>query len=210
MHLDSGEKVAGYPILEVRNNLAFLNGDDTFERADVRRAMPGSQKSITELIAELLKRGWIVSEQKEYRFTEEGKRFLVAHARKPITRATADRLVRFVLARVDEVNRGPYAFAVAKVEVFGSYLSDKQYLGDLDLFITLTPRFENAKEQEKKEQLRRRGCPNRLFIAQLYWPEQEVMRAIRKRNSAISLHTPKANAAIYAVVERRTLYLREA
>lgn len=56
-----------------------------------------------------------------------------------LPRAEATRLLGRVIARAAEVNLDPqrFPFAVGRLFVFGSYLGDKEILGDLDLAVDL-------------------------------------------------------------------------
>lgn len=52
---------------------------------------------------------------------------------------------------------------------------------------------------------RREFCKSSVYLLQLYWPENEVLRALKARKAALSLHTPKTNP-FYAETPRRTLF----
>jgi hypothetical protein len=57
-----------------------------------------------------------------------------------INRAKADRLVAELLQRATDVNRrGELTHHIASIHVFGSYLTDSDSLGDIDIDITIDP-----------------------------------------------------------------------
>ena len=61
-----------------------------------------------------------------------------------VTRRRADAIISEITERAKEINENDsFAYRVAKVAVFGSYLnSDKAKLGDLDLAADLVQRYE--------------------------------------------------------------------
>lgn len=72
--------------------------------------------------------------------TIKGNALALASAAKPILRSTAERKINEFLERVKEVNRNDYyLYKIKKVVVFGSYLSDAEKLGDIDLAIEIVP-----------------------------------------------------------------------
>jgi predicted nucleotidyltransferase len=110
-----------------------------------------------------------------------------------LKRQTADHFVELIRERAEEVNRGPYAYRVKRIEVFGSYLTDKQDLGDLDVLVTLRPRYAEQSQFEALAEDRRRAAEQAgrafpLHLNRIYWPTEEVHRALRRRNRTISIH----------------------
>ena len=115
----------------------------------------------------------------------------------PIKRETADAYLRALPARIEEINTRGYAYRVVQVEVFGSYLSDKPLLGDLDLLVTLQMCGSGIDEQEKLRQQRRRmakaaGRTFRSGLDEVFWPQCEVWRALRGKRYSVSL-TPASH-----------------
>lgn len=54
----------------------------------------------------------------------------------PVTRARADKMVAELPARAEAMNADPrYMHLISRIAVFGSYLTDKPTLGDLDTAI---------------------------------------------------------------------------
>lgn len=109
-----------------------------------------------------------------------------------ITRARAGELVAEVLTRVDAINlNDDLAMRVSRVRVFGSYLTKVPTLGDVDLAIDLVRRFpERGSLAEANRRVAATG-PRRSglsFVQWLYYPHIEVLRLIKNRRRAISLH----------------------
>ncbi len=129
--------------------------------------------------------------------TELGSRFANATAARPMSRPTAERLVREFLARVEEVNRYTYyLYRVRKVVVFGSYLTDSPTLGDLDPAVTLEPREHDsdrlsAQENERIAHAVESGRHFSNFTDQLSWPQREALLHLKGRSGYIKIHSDK-------------------
>ena len=68
----------------------------------------------------------------------------LSSAAKPITRSTAERKLKEFLERVIEVKKSKYyLYKVSKVVVFGSYLSEKEKINDIDISISLVAKEKN-------------------------------------------------------------------
>ena len=73
--------------------------------------------------------------------SESARRLGVTKANPPISRAKANMLLSELLERVKEINSLPeLAYSVKSVKVFGSFLLNKEILGDLDVAIELKPK----------------------------------------------------------------------
>jgi len=110
----------------------------------------------------------------------------------PMRRTTADTLLAQVLERVAVVNAptSPYAYQVASVWVFGSYLKGADRPNDLDIAVQLKARYDDQRQAQTKEE-RREGCPDhiaRVWLDRLSWPETEVQRFLKSGSPRISLH----------------------
>lgn len=107
-----------------------------------------------------------------------------------LTRRKADELIALLLERIEQVNLDPqYIYGVSRAVVFGSYLTDKERLGDLDIAIELGPKYRDENEHQKQydEQVDREGKGS--FLQRYFWPHEKVMRALRGRNYGISIHS---------------------
>lgn len=108
-----------------------------------------------------------------------------------IRRATADRLMKGLIHRLQIVNRRGFAFTVESVIVFGSYLSDAPDLGDIDLAVHLRPRHDDVQKQLRLEEHRRSMAPRYRVATEAKresWPEKEVLVFLRNRSPRFSFH----------------------
>jgi hypothetical protein len=142
--------------------------------------------------------------------TIKGNALALASAAKPIKRATANRLVEGFLARVREINASDtYVYRVAKAVVFGSYLSDREDLGDVDIAVKLVPTDADRDVHVHRRQLRisaacQQGRRFGNFLEELDWPREEVLRYLKNRSRAISIHG--ADDRILSMTETRTIF----
>jgi predicted nucleotidyltransferase len=106
-----------------------------------------------------------------------------------LTRAKADDLIKCLVERVLLVNKDPqYLYGVSRVVIFGSYLTDKEKLGDIDVAVSLGPKeCDKGKHRAADhDQSRREGRGN--IVERIYWPQEKVLRALRGRNYGFSFH----------------------
>lgn len=125
--------------------------------------------------------------------TIRGNALAAANLSRRLKRKTADRLVRELLERVRGVNEGPYAFRVSRVRVFGSYLSDAETLGDIDLVVELQSLASDLDQRIELENARIRaaiaaGRTFKRFVDEVAWPEQEVLQFLKNRSRYLSFH----------------------
>ncbi len=111
-----------------------------------------------------------------------------------IKRATAERYIQLLCDRATTVNSGPYAYHIERLEVFGSYLSDKNPIGDLDVMVTMRLR-ETTDTHDIDSMLESRrkaadisGKTFPSFLDRIVWPTEEVHRILRQHNYGISIH----------------------
>ena len=132
-----------------------------------------------------------------------------ASAAQPVKRETADRAVAAFMERVRQVNADDYyLYRVTKVLVFGSYLSDKQRINDVDLALEAIRKHDRPAQMEMEK--KRTGeamsggkrFPN--ITMQICWPYEEVMKFLKGRSRALSLH--EIDDGILDLVETRVLF----
>jgi predicted nucleotidyltransferase len=86
-----------------------------------------------------------------------------------------------------------YAYRVESVVLFGSILSDKERLGDVDVAIELQAATRNIEEFQKRLEDRWSAAleSDRSFSSNfelLAWPDIEVRRFLKSRSRSLSLH----------------------
>ena len=123
--------------------------------------------------------------------TVKGNALANASFGKPISRATATRLLGQVIERARVYNADPARLlTVAEIVVFGSYLDPAaDRLGDLDLAVSTVRRDRDGKRHVAKV-LEYAGTSGRSFSAfhdRLFWPARELRMILKNRSPAISI-----------------------
>lgn len=195
MRLDPSEVIAGIPILEVRRLFRELNAG--MRLTDVAELLSLEARAARELVDELQRLDLLARVHRNpdaWAPTPKGNALAGAKALPPMTRKTAEELLAKFLQRVQQVNASDeYLYTVARVDVFGSYLSDQPTLNDLDLAIDLQPRepdpdkhFDACEAESRAAYAAGRRFPS--YADQLGWPEEKVRRFLKARSPRLSLH----------------------
>ena len=123
--------------------------------------------------------------------TVKGNALANASFWKPISRATATRLLSQVIDRARAYNADPaLLLTVAEIVVFGSYLDNAvDPLGDLDLAVSAVRRDTDGKRHVDNvlEYARASGRNFSAFHDQLFWPARELRMILKNRSPAISI-----------------------
>jgi predicted nucleotidyltransferase len=123
--------------------------------------------------------------------TVKGNALAQASFGKPISRATATRLLAQVIERARGYNADPSRLlTVSRIVVFGSYLDPAvDPLGDLDLAISVVRRETDGQRHVDQVLAYARASGRRfgVFLEQLFWPERELRMILKNRSPAISI-----------------------
>ncbi len=114
------------------------------------------------LLQRLVKQGYLVEKKDDnpkstdtHALTPEGVRLCTKKIIPRINRAKANQLVAGLLQRAAEINRrGELTDRVASIHVFGSYSSDTDSLGDIDITIELERRHDDWEQHEAVNEAR--------------------------------------------------------
>lgn len=199
MNIRSGDEIAGFPAIELRE--FFRQFRDGSLGADGAAYYLGiGIKKAKKLLTDLENEGYLISEVSKYgrkkrtwwKQTTKGAGLRMASAMKPIKRATADRLLAQFLERVEEVNSSPdYLYKVVKVILFGSYLDESRTeLSDLDLAVEVVrkePDYEKFVEMNRAQV--KRECRSFMsFLDESFYSYKKILKRLRNRSTGISLH----------------------
>lgn len=218
MRLSEIQHLFEHPILEIRRLLRAA-GTSQWSTRLVTRTLGIDLDEAAKLLDTLLGEGFIAPSRnwdgRRYELTMKGRALAMANA-KVIRRSTAARLVSEFLQRVEEVNRDPqYLFWIDEVLVFGSFLTDSETLGDIDLGLMYVSRIdgtENFNELSKRRveiaEAAGRNFPR--FIDELFWPLREIELRLRNRSSSLSLHHLRWERTFIEALPHRLIYLRSA
>jgi predicted nucleotidyltransferase len=107
----------------------------------------------------------------------------------------ADRKLAEFLDRVRALNASDYyLYRVRRVLVFGSYLTSKDRLNDVDVAVDVVHRLEGHEVRAEADMARGRkaaeaGRQFSSFLAEMSWAYNESLLFLKARSRAISLHT---------------------
>ncbi len=202
MRINWNEEICGLPLLRVRDLLRRA-GPDQFNIGFVTDALRIKQKSARDLIAELVRRGWLEkvramtphARRRKIDYFEKtvtGNAFAISRAVRRISREKAESILKGFMDRVKAVNANDdFGWYVVEVRLFGSYL-DPSFtdLGDIDLGVELARRPIIGREvvAHNKERARLSGRASLTFFQELTFAQSEVQKFLRSRSPYISMH----------------------
>lgn len=219
MRIDPTDTIAGTPIVHVRDALRRFSGgwfsDDEFLDAVEKGAPVASRDDLWDALRhrDLLRPNTDLPWDETHRFwaaTPAGARLAAATAAKPLKRATAQRNLDAFLDRVAAINADDqYAHVISRVTLFGSMLDpDADPVSDVDLGVETAPRFADPERHRRAEAARRRNRTFSNHLAELLWPETEILKVAKGGSRAIQLVDIAAMDVFGA--PRRVVYARDA
>lgn len=199
MWIDSKRIIAGVNILKIRNYLAdtiLVNKDDLCRFFSKHTAHP---EKIFEFLLKEKYLDAIPSNFGGHLPTELGSRFANAMAAKPIKRKTAEKAVADLIVRAKEINSSSkYLCRVKKMTIFGSYLSDKALINDVDIEVIIEEKF-TAQTQYDRYDIRmqhaeKSGRNFSSFGSTLSWIRDEVYLKLKNRSRTLQLTSEMPDA----------------
>ena len=196
MNIDKNNLVCGYTAYEIRRLMRDIREYSCYLKR-ISFLLDISKNEAEKLAKKLVKEGYLKVDERigdiSYSITIKGNSFAMASFAKPITRKTATKKVEELLVRVKEVNNcDDFLFKVKQVAIFGSYLSDKEKLGDIDVNIIMEEKFSKDIQKKKGEnqinKAYKEGKVFNSFIDQLFYPLNKTCKFIKCKSKALSLH----------------------
>jgi predicted nucleotidyltransferase len=197
MRISSSDTIAGHPILQIRRLLAKGQADDLVAW-DVERSLAVDTAEARRVLILLEHEGYLelymdYLPNEQWRTTLKGNTLAQASAARPISRAKAEQRLAEFLARVEQLNADDtYVYRVSKAALFGSMLGESPVVGDIDVAIQLTPRYDGEALTARREQrIADAATAGRSFanlMDRLMWPYREVVLFLRNRSRVLSIH----------------------
>ena len=198
MRIKPTDKISDFPIFTVRKFLRKTSGfliDIDFIKYFLKTDDNQKVKSFLDVILEnnLIKFEKISRGKEYYIITDNGNTLANATARKPILRSTAEKLINDFIRRSMEVRNNDYfLFKVKQATVFGSYLSNADRIGDIDIAVEIIPKENNSDKhrilvEKRIEDVQIKGRRFKTHLEAIFWPQIEVEQFLRGRSSSISL-----------------------
>jgi predicted nucleotidyltransferase len=192
--------VAGESAIRVRDILRRCHG--AFRLDWLTKVFRYGPERASELATALETAGFVVRDRSReeelkslmpwYTVSDRGWTVVRASAARRITRTTAQVALREFMDRVNEVNvNHRYLYLVKSAVVFGSYLENRENLGDVDVAVDLEPRIPLDKEGRWVRAFRahawKSGRSFSSFEEEIYWPRREVLFVLKSRKRSISI-----------------------
>ena len=207
MRINRKELLFGVPILKIREVLRYAMMERlSFETRDliieeVARLIKQPVNIAKGVFNHLIREEYLIMEHEKtgndfywkVSETEKGRRLGVTKANPPISREKADQLLKELLERAAEINRNEdLAYIVETVKVFGSYLSEEEVLGDIDVAVTLSRRDNNEVFKQKSDARIKLANKNGRHFSNIVdrysWPQREVLLLLSTKKKGLSLH----------------------
>jgi hypothetical protein len=196
MEIDKDGVIGGQPIKAVRDLLRWIRrrgSTSEGEIADHLTIDTGATKALLdEMIAQNLLETMNVDggDGPRYHEGDAGPRFGAARLLKRIDRKKADMLVADFVRRAREINARPELLMMVKeVRAFGSYITERTDLGDVDLAVRLERKPVENWVERSIERAEASGLKGLLYIDEVTFGEREVMRILKARNRYIEIHS---------------------
>lgn len=198
MYIDPKSKIAGLPALKIRDFLRKA-GDSSWRVDFLEKELRVSFREANQIISKLAELGYIEIDKRNqlkqsWCVSPNGNRLALATAAKSIRRSTAERKLKELIQRVNHVNEdNSYLYKITKVGVFGSYLTNRDFINDIDIALSLEPKEADKKKLqsliwEKVARAKENGRTFGNFSEELFWPQTEVLLYLKSRSRTLSLH----------------------
>lgn len=188
MRIEAGQMIAGFPAVQIRQLMRETVGRPITLRW-VREVLQCSDATANTVLGDLQREDLVVAVNGHLEPSLKGSALAQATAAKPLVRSTAELLVSEVVARAKAVNAdNEWAYRVAMLVVFGSFVAGAARPNDVDVACRLEPRWRGEAQSEAEEE--RRLFSDRRFrniSESVVWPKLEVLRFLKSRSRGLSI-----------------------
>lgn len=197
MNLDKNSLICGYPASLIRKVFQRIQGYQVYAQF-FSHQMKIKRKDAAILVSALAEEGYLERNipsfgEERFSITIKGNSLAMASLAPPISRQTANKKVSELLERVKIVNTSDeFLYKVKRVAIFGSYLTDKARINDVDVDIILQEKHPRntqlAKENACIQKASDQGKEFRNYTDQLFYPQNLTRKFLKHRSRALSLH----------------------
>ena len=220
MRIKSDENVAGFPARKIRE---FLRQSvDVLSVRHATKTLEINTKEAMQLLKCLERDGFLKrnptsrnpDDERTWKRTIKGGALANALFSAPVARKSADKTLTEFLSRVRKVNcDSRFLYQVRKVVVFGSFLSDAPFVGDLDLAVDLCPKERDSRKHSKLIRARAdeaASCGKRFrnFVEGFRFAEDEVLMFLKARSRILQL--TRCDDGVLKIAESRVIYESDA
>ena len=216
MRIKSDEVVAGFPARRIRELLR--QSVDCLSVRHATKILEIKTEQAVQLLELLEQDGFLERNpaspnsdgEQSWKRTVKGGALANALFSKPVSRQSAEKTMSEFLHRVQQVNSNTrFLYGVRKVIVFGSFLSDAPFVGDLDLAVDLCPKEKDPRKHSELIRARANeatSCGRRFrdYVEALRFAEQEVMMFLKARTRTLQLTC--CDDGVLDITESRVIY----
>ena len=211
VNIDPKATVGGVPILQVRDFLKRY-GAEGFMAKDLRERF--GEAVAAHLLRVVVSEGYVERAEiyGEWRYgnTAKGGQLARASAARPVSRAKAEQALTEFLGRCDDVRTRPeFLFTVEEAILFGSMLTDKPKVSDVDVAIALRPKEKDAARlaalvHEQVRHARDEGVRFSNLLEMHHYPWSRVERFLKGRSRIVQL--TRADDEILGHADKKVIY----
>jgi hypothetical protein len=216
MRIKPDEVVAGFPARKIRELLR--QSVDCLSARHATKVLEIKTEQAIQLLELLEQDGFLErnpaspnsDDEQSWKRTVKGGAFANALFSKPVSRQSAEKTMSEFLHRVQQVNGNTrFLYGIRKVIVFGSFLSDAPFVGDLDLAVDLYPKEKDSRKHSELIRARaneaaRYGRRFRNYVEGFRFAEQEVMMFLKARTRTLQLTC--CDDGVLDIIESRVIY----
>lgn len=210
MRISRDQVICRVPAFDLRAAFKQLSGG--WSPSTLGNLLGVAPSEVEPILADLLEAGFVepdfeIEGDQRFRLTIKGGALAAASALKPITRRRADELVEGIIQRAQEINADKgELYRIAHLWAFGSYVTNAETLGDVDIAVELErkdeewppiPDGEYAYAESTKPPRSHRGP-----FGALAWPQEAVLRRLKAKRNHISLH-PHTDQVLVSAEKRQ-------
>jgi hypothetical protein len=216
MRIKCDEVVAGFPVRKIRQLLR--QSVDSLSARDATKILQIKSKEAIQLLERLERGGFLVrnpalpnsNDEQSWKRTVKGGALANALFSAPVPRQSAEKTLSEFLDRVQKVNcNSRFLYRVRKVIVFGSFLSDAPFVGDLDLAVDLCPKETDSRRHAalilaRANEAASYGRRFRNYVEGLCFAEQEVIMFLKARSRILQL--TRCDDGVLNIAKSRVIY----
>ena len=188
MRIESRQIIAGFPAVQIRRLMRETVGRSISLRY-VREVLQCSESTAGSVLVDLQREGLVVQVEDHLEPSMKGSATAQATAAKPLVYSTAERLVSGVVERARLINADDdWAYRVAMLVAFGSFVAGAERPNDVDVACRLKPQWQGAAQYEAEDLIRAaHGRRFRNTWECVAWPKLEVLRFLKSQSRGLSI-----------------------
>ena len=216
MRIKPDEVVAGFTARKIRELLR--QSVDSLSARHATKILEIKTKQAIRLL-ERLEQGGLLErnpglpnsdDEQSWKRTVKGGALANALFSTPVSRQSAEKRMSEFLDRVRQVNcNSRFLYRVRKIVVFGSFLSDAPFIGDLDLAVDLCPKETDSRKHSEliralANEAASRGRRFRNYVEGFRFAEQEVIVFLKARSRILQL--TRCDDGVLNITKSRVIY----